>query len=126
MLFSSLSYAGQDILLPVTVRTATNNSGDIYKSVQKSVHIIIVMSVVPGTDTVTPSIQGKDALGNYYNILVGAPISTTGNTVLKLGLGAGSVANGAAADMIPDVYRVVLTHSAASSFTYAVTQNTAQ
>lgn len=124
LLTTTYSYAAQDVLLPSAVRTATNISGDIIRTTQKAVHIILVISAVPGTDTVTPKVQGKDALGNYYDVLVGTAISTTGTTVLKLGLGGGVIASGAAADMIPDVYRVVLTHSAGSSFTYSVTQNT--
>lgn len=124
MLFASCvgyAFAGQDTLLALSARTATTTSSDVVKSTEKGIHVVVRVTVVPGTDTITPKIQAKDFLGNYYDLLVGTAISTTGTTVLKLGPGIAPVANASAADVLPDMYRVVVTHSAGSSFTYSVT-----
>lgn len=121
LLTSFVAVAGQDTLLPLAVRTATNTGADQYRTIETGIHLIVNVTVAPGSDTVTPKIQGKDNLGNYYDLLVGPAISTTGTTVLKIGKGIVGVANASAADIVPDVYRVVVTHSASSSFTYSVT-----
>lgn len=113
--------AGQDTLLASAARTATTTTSDVIKSTEKGIHVIIKVTAVPGVDTVTPKIQAKDSLGNYYDLLVGTAISTTGTTVLKLAPGISAIANASAADILPDVYRVVMTHSAGTSFTYSVT-----
>jgi len=116
---------GQNILIAAGVKTATNNSGDVVRTTEQAAHFVINVTAVPGVDTVTPKIQGKDALGNYYDILVGTAIVATGITVLKAGAGIGQLANLAAADVLPDIYRVLMTHSAASNFNYTVCSNTA-
>lgn len=122
-IYSAGAWAGQDVLFVASARTTLQNSTDQIKTAERGVHIIINVTTVPGTDTITPKIQGKDALGNYYDVLVGGAISTTGITVLKVYPGITAVANGAANDVIPTVYRIVITPSAASSFIYSVTAN---
>lgn len=117
------AFAAQDTLLPLAARTATTTTDNVYKTTEKSAHVIINVTAVPGGDTITPKIQAMDNLGNYYDLLVGKAIVATGITVLKIAQGGAVIANGAAADFMPDVYRVVVTVSAASSFTYSVTIN---
>jgi len=117
--------ASQDILLASTARTATNSTANRVKGLGvKSLHLILNVTVVPGGDTITPKLVGIDALGIPYDLLVGAAISTTGTTVLKLGQGVGLLANGSAQDLLPDLYKVTITHSGSGSFTYSLTQNT--
>ena len=118
-------FAAQDVIFTSAVRTTTATSADIYRSTEHGAHFVFNVTAVPGVDTVTPKIQGKDALGNYYDILVGSAIVATGITVLKIYPGIGAVANGSASDVLPDVYRVVITPSAASNFTYTATANKA-
>lgn len=121
--FSLVAAAGQDTILASAVRAATTTSSDIVKTTENSAHFIIVVSAVPGVDTITPKIQGKDFLGNYYDLLVGSAIVATGTTVLKISRGGAAIANGSAMDFLPDIYRVVVTHSAGTNFTYSVTVN---
>ena len=123
LVLSCNSYAAQDVILASAVRTGTTTSADIYRTVEHGAHFVFVITAVPGVDTVTPKIQGKDALGNYYDILIGTALVATGTTVLKIYPGIGAVANGASPDILPDVYRVVVTHSAGTSFTYTMTAN---
>lgn len=86
-------------------------------------HFVINMTVVPGVDTVTFTIQGKDSLGNYYTLLASTAIVATGITVLKICPGITASANAAAADELPDMYRILCTHSAASDFNYTAAEN---
>ncbi len=115
----------QAVVLASAVRAATTVSPDMSSVGSKALHLSINVTAVPGTDTVTPKIQGKDALGNYYDILAGAAISavTTNPVVLKIGPGITPAANLAVADILPDIWRVVFTHSAASNFTYTACSN---
>lgn len=118
--------AGMDTILASAARTATTNSTDIVKTTERAITIVLNVTVVPGVETLTAKVQGKDNLGNYYDIVVGTASAATGIVLLKVGLGVASAANVAIGDMVPDIYRVVITHSAAGSFTYTVTRNTAQ
>ena len=124
MLLSAQAIAGQSTVLPVAVRTATTTSTDIFRTVETGAHFILNVTVVPGVDTLTMKIQGKDFLGNYYDLLVGTASAASGIVVLKVSPAIGALANGAATDGLPDIYRVIVTHSAGTSFTYSVTENT--
>lgn len=108
-------------LLASAVRAATNNTADQTNLNHRGVSVTIDVTAVPGVDTVTPKIQGKDELsGKYYDIVVGAAIVAQSTVVLKVCPGITPAANVAVADMLPKIWRVVLTHSAASNFTYSV------
>lgn len=115
----------QNIIAPLAARTATFTGADIIKTVEQALHVVLNTTVVPGAETLTPKLQGKDVFGNYYDLLIGSASAAAGVVVLKFGRGIVSAANVAAGDMLPDVYRVVITHSAAGSFTYSVATNTA-
>lgn len=118
--------ASMDTIAASAARTATYTSADIVKTSEKQVHVVMVVSAVPGVQTLTMKIQGKDYYGNYYDVLTGTASATTGTVVLKVGPGIATVANVAIGDMLPDVYRVVVTHSSTGSFTYTIASNTAQ
>lgn len=122
-LVSLTSLAAQNVILPLTARTATVNSSDIVKTTETGVHFIIRVTVAPGGDTITPYIQGKDALGNYYDLLVGSAIDSTGITVIKLGPSIAPLESGAASDIVPSVYRLRIVASGSGSFTYSVAAN---
>ena len=105
-----------------TARTASSNSADQTNTASRGVHVVIDMTTVPGTDTVTFTLQGKDTLsGKYYDLLESLAIVATGTTVLKIYPGITASANASASDVLPKTYRVKTTHSAGSSFTYSVT-----
>lgn len=108
-------------ILASAVRAATNNSADQTNLVGRGVHVVIDVTAVPGVDTVTPKIQGKDELsGQYYDILTGAAISGVSTVVLKVYPGITVAANVSASDILPKTWRVVMTHSAGTNFTYSV------
>jgi hypothetical protein len=120
------AYAGMDTLLPSAARTATTTTSDINRTTEKAATFVLVVSAVPGVQTLTMSVQGKDNLGNYYTILAGTASAATGTVTLTVGLGVSAAANASIGIMLPDVYRVVVTHSGAGSFTYTLARNTAQ
>lgn len=112
-------------VLASAARTATTTSDTFTNLHSRRAHIIIDVTVAPGVDTVTPKIEGYDAVsGKYYTLLTGAAISSTGTTVLKIGPGLAASANVSAADFLPLKWRVTMTHSAGTSFTYSVAANT--
>lgn len=123
---SCVGFASQVTIYPAVARTASSNSADIFRTLERGASFIVVMSAVPGVDTVTFTVQGKDSLGNYYTILASTAIVGNGTTVLTVCPGCAATANVSANTVLPDVYRIITTHSSGTSFTYSVTLNTTQ
>lgn len=111
-------------VLAAAVRAATGNSGDLANNACRGVDVIIDMTAVPGVDTVTFSIEGKDPVsGKWYTLLASAALVATGVVVLHVYPGATVTANLSANANLPRAWRVVATHSAATNFTYSVGAN---
>lgn len=110
------------IVLSSAVRAATTNSSTFTNYDSRGGHFVIDVTAVPGGgDTVTPKIEGADpASGKYYDILVGVPIAATGTSVLKVHPDIAASLNTQAKDVLPTTWRVTLTHSANTNFTYSV------
>lgn len=82
--------------------------------------VLMNVTAAPGVDTITLNIQGRDpASGAFYTIVSSAAVVATGMVKLMVGR-VSVVANVAANELIPDQYRVTVTHSAAGSFTYSI------
>lgn len=108
------------IVLASASRTATVTTDAIANNRCKGIHLVIDATAKTATPSVTPKIQGLDANGVWYDVLVGAAITDTGTTVLKVFPGASPVANAVANDYLPPTWRVVLTHGDADALTYTV------
>lgn len=114
------------VLFDSAARTATATTADQYDPNAEGGHFIINVTAFSATPQVTPKIQGKGPLGTYYDVLVGTTITdvTVGTppatVVLKIGPGITPVANLAAADYLPDTWRLVMTHGDTDSITYSV------
>ena len=104
-------------------RTATVTGTDQFNLGHRGLHLVIDVTAVTATPSIVPTIQGKSATGIYYDILVGTAITATGTIVLKVYPGIGAVAGGAASDVLPAVWRLLLTHADADSATYSVAAN---
>lgn len=107
---------------PSAVRSATL-VGDDNKKVSGNHGCIAILNVtaVPGVDTVTLIIEGKDPVsGTYYTILSAAARVATGIDTLRVLPGIAVTANQSASDSLPDTYRVRVVHSAGSNFTYSL------
>lgn len=114
----------QKILMDSAVRTASGASDTQTRSGETGLHVIINMLVVPGVQTVTFKIQGRDAKGNWYDLLTSAAIVAVSQVILKIRPDFTAAANTVANDGIPDEWRVTATHSGGGNFTYNVCANT--
>ena len=111
-------------LLASAARTASVDSADFTNYNGLGAHFIIDVSAIAATPSIVPTIQGKDPVsGNYYDILVGAAITTVGTTVLKVHPGISPLADGAANDILPRTFRISITAADADSITYSVGAN---
>ncbi len=116
-----VNFNANQVALAAAARTATTASADFANPGWRGAHVIMNVTAVPGGDSITLNIQGKDPVsGNYYAILTGLAETTTGTKVYKVYPGIGASANAAANDILPQIWRVSITHSAGTSFTYSV------
>ncbi len=106
-------------ILASSARTTTQTQADQTNLVSHGLHLIVDVTSA-GTGSITPKIQGKDANGIYYDILVGSAITSTGTNVLKIYPGLVPVTNGVANDVLPLTWRSVITANNANSMTYSV------
>lgn len=114
------------VLFPSAARALaqTYAGGDQDGSATDFIHVIIDVTAVTATPALTVKIQGKDPLsGKYYDILVSATIATVSTTVLKVGPGLPVTANLSANDMVPSIWRVIVTHGDTDSATYSIGAN---
>lgn len=103
--------------------SAQVNSTDQTNSSFMCGHIIVTVSAYT-SGNYTPKLQAKDAAsGNYYDILVGLPMSGTGTQVLKVCPSVGQIVNGATADFLPRIWRVQLNGLSTPSMTFSVGLN---
>lgn len=110
-----------DAVLASAVRSATNQSPDQVNHNARGLILVFDITAVPGVDTVTLTIQGKDETsGKYYTILAGAAQSAVGTVVMRVYPGLSATANLTANDVLPRNWRVNVAHSAATNFTYSV------
>jgi len=108
-------------VLASAARIASTDSGDLVNRSARGLHLIIDMTVEPGVDTVTFTIEGKDPLsGKYYTILASAALTAVATTVLKVYPGLTVAANLVASDALPKDWRVRATHSGVTTTTYSV------
>lgn len=110
--------------LASAVRAASTQSADFTNNGYKGIILHLNVSAVPGTDTITPTIDVKDPIsGNYKQIYsLGSALSTTGYRAYEIYPGAPSSGawTAVASGVIPHTWRVNVTHSAGSNFTYSV------
>ena len=99
---------------------ATVNSAAQINYTFRGAHFVVNVSAFTA-GTYTPHIQAQDPVSlAWYDLLVGPAIGATGTTVLKVYPGIGVVANGAAADMLPQTWRVQLIGAGGQSMTISV------
>lgn len=108
-------------IMTSAVRAATTNGQDMSNDSSAGIQVVFDITVAPGVDTVTVTIQGKDPVsGKYYTLLAGAAESATGTKTYTVYPGIAVTANVSASTILPKTWRVIVTHSAATSFTYSL------
>lgn len=109
------------IVLASAVRAASNNSPDQVNYNAVGLQLVLDITAVPGVQTVLLTLQGKDALsGAYYTILAGVAEVAAATKIYRVYPGVAAVANQAVSDVLPRNWRVAITHSGGSNFTYSV------
>lgn len=126
LLLPALVFAQQSgnlsgVLLPSAARTAASVATiDQTNCCWKGGHVTINVTAYT-SGNYTPVIQAKDPVsGTYYPVLSGTAISSTGITVLKVYPGIGAVQYGSTSDVLPKVWRVLLTGASSPSMTFSV------
>jgi len=106
-------------IVPSAIRSA-DHAVRVVNTHGKACHLVVDMTVVPGVDTVTVTIQGRDPTsGKLYTILASTALVATGTVILKVGPGLPVTANLSANDVLPHDVVIDFNHSAASNFTYS-------
>lgn len=116
----------QFFALPKAARTATKTSAKLYSVDAVAAAFVLVVTAVPTVETLTMKIQGVTIDGDVYDILTGTASAAAGTVVLTVGRGIPNTANVSSGLLLPDVFQVVVTHSASGSFTYEVEVNTSK
>jgi hypothetical protein len=105
-------------------RTVATTFGTFVNVNHRTLHIIVGVTVI-GADDLTIEIQGRQLFPpfNFYPLLTSLAITSTGTTVLKIGVGFSPIANLTANDMITAVWQVVATPSGVDPITYSINAN---
>lgn len=108
------------VFLASAARTTTQTQADQANATKQGIEVLINMSVV-GTGSITVTIQGKDPIsGNYFTVLASAAIVTNILTRLRVYPGLTAAANSRENDVLPSVWRILVTANNANSATYSV------
>lgn len=114
----------EETVLASAVRSATNNSADSINRNARGLYIVFDITAVPGVQTVTLTVTGKDPVsGKYITLLTGAAEVAVATKTYLVYPGAGAAANGVNVVNgfpLPRTWRVTITHSGAGNFTYSV------
>ncbi len=111
-------------LLTNSARTATTETVDQDNFNWRGMHAILNVTSITGSPSITFRLQGKDeTLNVYYDLLVSSAIATPGVNVFKLYPGIAPIANNAASDILPRIWRIQIEHANSDSITYGVSAN---
>lgn len=108
-------------VLESAARTTSPSRVDLSNNHARGVIVVIDVTAVTATPSVTFTIEGKDPTsGQYFDILVSAAVTATGQTVLRVYPGLTAAANTIASDVLPLAWAVSAEHADADSITYSV------
>ena len=111
-------------LLPSAARTTAQTSGEFSAEEVYTSDFVFNVTLDPGTASITPSIQGQDAVSKaWYTILTGAAVAAVGTTVMRVGPTIIAAANVGANAMLPETFRVAVAVADAQSMTYSFSVN---
>lgn len=116
-----VNWNANQVPLVSAVRSATNSTPDFLNLGWRGVKVIFDITAVPGADSVTLTIQGKDpASAKYFTLLAGAAETGTATRIYSVYPALPATANVSANDFVPQQWRITITHSAGTNFTYSV------
>jgi len=100
--------------------TATVTGGDMVNQSARGVKVVVVTTAI-GTGSITLTIQGKDvASGTYYTLLAGVAVTTNTTNIYTVYPGLTAAANVTATDVLPYIWRLLVTANNANAATYSV------
>jgi hypothetical protein len=109
-------------VLALAARTATTTSADQAAGSARGLILTINATAATATPSVVVKVQGKDKLGNYYDITGAAATAVTAISLGTLTVYPGvPVTTGVSTSQpLPKIWRVVATAADADSLTYSV------
>ena len=107
-------------VLASAARTADTTSDDFVVPYGKTLALIINRTASAATPSVVPTIRGVTPDAIVYDVLVGAAITGTGTTVLRVGAGCPETTNLSTGMPLPATWRLFMDASDADSLTYSV------
>lgn len=107
-------------VLASAARTTTQTSDDYTVPYAKNLRLVLDVTSITSAPTLTVTVDGKTPLGIYFNLLTANAVVATGTTVLEIGQGITAVTGGKSADVLPNVFRIVVTVSNSNSATYSL------
>jgi hypothetical protein len=109
-------------LLALAARTASANGTDQSSNGCRGVVLTIVATASAATPSVVVKVQGKDNLGNYYDITGAAATAVTGagTSTLTVYPGVPVTTGVSTSQPLPSTWRIVATAGDADSLTYSV------
>lgn len=129
--FNRLRGNYNEVILPPTARTATNQSANLDNFNARGGHFLISVTALGAGVTLVPSVFAFDPqTGLYYPLLndptAGVPytIAATGTYIQKIYPGISPIPNLSTSDILPRIFMFRMTHTgAAGSATYSVSFN---
>lgn len=124
--FWQLEHAADSLeIAPSASRTATTTFGNFVNTNWRAAHFIMSITAGAGFDLDFELQARANNLGTFYPLLqsAAASLTATGTTVFKIGIGFTPIANLTANDLLPYIFRVVVTHNNANAVTYAIDCN---
>lgn len=121
---SNYPFNGAYSWLPSAARTTTQTLTDQTGIDARAITVYCNVSVAPGVETLTVSVQERDPLsGVYTTIAANTATTATGLITIKLGPTITAVAAGLTGQIVnvqlPYIWRLVVTPSASGSWTYS-------
>lgn len=110
--------------LASAARTTTQTLADQTNTQARGIIVYCNVTVAPGVETLTLSVQEKDPLSAVYQVMA-ANTATTATGIITLrvypdiAVVAASATGQTAQNILPGSWRLVMTHSAGSSWTYS-------
>lgn len=110
-----------EVVLASAARTTLQTGADYVNPFGRYLTVVLDVTANPVSVGLTLTIQGKDAAGVYYTLLVGAAVSTISTNVYRIGPGLPATANVSANVPMPRIWRVIVAVADADSGTYSLT-----
>lgn len=108
-------------IYPSAARTATPATVDQRNYGHRGIVVTLDITAVTSDPSLTLTIEGKDRLsGKYYTILSGSAETGTTTKTYTVYPGVTASANVAVSNVLPETWRVKVTHGDTDSATYSV------